>query len=60
MIIYNLSNQTNNKNNTLSKEKLKQRKELLIKMNKKIKKQVIINKKREIKSLQYAKNHYIN
>ena len=38
--------------------KIKRRKENLIKMRQKIKKQVKINKKRETISLKYAKNHY--
>ena len=38
--------------------KIKIRKENLIKMKKEIKKQIKINKKSEVISLKYAKNHY--
>ena len=40
--------------------KIKIRKENLIKMRKEIKKQIKINKKRKVISLKYAKNHYSN
>lgn len=49
-----------NQNIIMTKEKLKNRREALNKFRKEVQKQVIINEKRELKSLEYAKHKYVN
>ena len=54
MIIYKSINK-NNKKQSITKEKLENRKRNLERFNKKIQKQVKINKKRKILSIEYTK-----
>ena len=55
MIIYNISINENN-NTKISNKKLLKRKKSLLKMRKEIQNKIKINNKRNIISLEYAKN----